>query len=61
MKNYILVSGVLFAAIALAHVLRLLYQWPMQVDQLEIPHWPSAIAIVVTGGLAIWAFRLAKG
>ncbi len=60
MKNYALVSGFLFAVIALAHVFRLVAQVPWQVASSQIPYWVSALAVLVAGGLAIWAFRLAR-
>ena len=60
MKNYALVSGSLFAAIALVQLFRLVAQVPWQVGTSQIPYWVSVVAVLVAGGLAIWAFRLAR-
>jgi len=35
--------------------------WPVQIDLFTVPVWISGIAFLGTGGLAIWAFRVARG
>jgi hypothetical protein len=57
-KDYCLVSGVLFALVALAHLLRILYGMSVQVDQIDVPMFVSWIGLVVPGALAVWAFRI---
>jgi hypothetical protein len=57
-KDYCLVSGVLFALVALAHLLRILYGMSVQVDQMDVPMFVSWIGLVVPGALAVWAFRI---
>ena len=58
MRAYIGVTGVLFGAIALVHVARLILGWPAQIAGWDIPIWLSWIAILVPGALCIWAIRL---
>ena len=61
MRRYQQVSGVLFAVIALAQLSRALLGLPAQVGSFSIPIWFSIVASLVTGGLAIWAFRASPG
>ena len=58
MRTYIQVTGVVFAIVALAHLARLLLDWPAQVAGWVVPIWISWIAILIAGALCIWAFRL---
>jgi hypothetical protein len=59
-RRYAIVSGTLFAAISLLQLVRALNAWPAQVAGWSVPVWLSWIAFVVTGGLAAWAFRIAR-
>ena len=59
-KDYCVLSGVLFALVALAHLLRILYGMTVQIDELEIPMFVSWIGLVVPGTLAVWAFRISR-
>lgn len=60
MRRYELVSGILFTIIALAQATRTLLGWPVQVAGANVPVWASAVAFLVTGALAVWAFRSAR-
>lgn len=60
MHRFAIVSGSLFAVVAGAWAVRLLMAMPIVVNGYTIPNWFSVIPIVVTGALAIWAFRLAR-
>lgn len=57
MRAYFQISGTLFSIIALAHALRLLQSWPVEVAGWAVPMWVSVAALLVTGGLAVWGFR----
>ena len=61
MRSYIVVTGVLFGAVALAHLLRLIYASPVQIGSEGVPMWISVIGLVVAGALCVWAFALARG
>lgn len=56
-NKYALVSGVFFGVVAVLQAVRALYQWPVHIGTCEIPVWFSWIAMVVAGGLCVWAFR----
>jgi len=59
-RPYCLISGVLFSAVAFAHLLRGIYGFTLTVDDYAIPMYLSWIAVLVAGCLAFWAFRLAQ-
>jgi hypothetical protein len=52
------ISGTLFGVVALAHAVRLFLSWPVAVAGWSVPMWISAMALVLTGMLCVWAFRL---
>jgi hypothetical protein len=61
MRTYMVISGAVFGAVALAHAIRLLLAWPAQVAGWEVPIWISWIAVFGAGMLCVWAFRLVLG
>jgi hypothetical protein len=61
MRSFLLTTGVIFSAVAVAWLLRLVLAVPVQVGGVSVPVWASLGPLVVTGSLAIWAFRLARG
>lgn len=60
MRRYEMVSGVFFGLLATGQLARLLFRWPAQVASVSVPLWVSALAVVITGALATWAFRTAS-
>jgi hypothetical protein len=56
-NKYVVVSGALFGVIAVLQAVRALNQWPVQVGGFDVPVWASWVAMVVAGGLCVWAFR----
>ena len=60
MPRYEHVSGAFFALVSLAQLIRAVLAVPVQVGSYTIPVFASVIAFVVTGALAIWAFRVAS-
>lgn len=58
MRAYLGISGAIFGLIALLHVLRLALDWPAQIGSWTVPFWISWVAILLSGGLCVWAFRL---
>ncbi|HIM54004.1 MAG TPA: hypothetical protein EYI82_00765 [Gammaproteobacteria bacterium] len=57
MKNYIAISGSIFAIVAFAHLLRIIDGWEVIVNGQAIPMTISYMTFVATGLLAVWAFR----
>lgn len=59
-KTYALVSGWIFAAVSVGHVLRLLYGWEMVVNVWVVPMWVSGVGVVVAAYLSYHGFRFSK-
>lgn len=59
-KQFNLVSGTLFAIIALLHLLRLINGWNALVANRPVPMGASVVALIVMGYLAWQGFRLRK-
>jgi len=57
MKNYIAISGSIFAIVAFAHLIRIVDGWEVVVNGQAVPMTISYMAFVATGLLAVWAFR----
>jgi hypothetical protein len=60
MRAYLQISGALFGLIALAHLLRILRHWPIDLAGLIVPLWASWLGLMVAGSLSIWAVRLMR-
>lgn len=58
-KTFALVAGVIFALVALLHVLRLFMGWPIVIGGWSVPMWLSWVGLVVAGGLSVLGLRLA--
>ena len=59
MRPYEVVSGVVFAVVAVAHALRAAQAWTIHVDAWSIPVWASWVAALAAASLSVWAFRRA--
>jgi hypothetical protein len=59
-KTYCTVSGVLFALVAIAHLLRIGYGMSIQVDGYGVPMFVSWFGLLVPAGLAFWAFWITR-
>ena len=60
-RTYNIVTATLFLIIAVLHLLRVILGWPARIGGLDIPLWASWLAILVSGGLAYFGFRLSAG
>jgi hypothetical protein len=58
-KTFSIVAGLIFAAVALFHLLRFYEDWPVVIEDWSVPMWFSWIGLIVAGGLAFFGFRLA--
>ena len=59
-KTYNLVVGFLFLGIGLLHIVRVLYQWQVQIGGMWIPFWVSGVAALVAFVLSFQGFRLGR-
>jgi len=55
MKAYVITTGVVFALLTLAHLLRMIVEWP------HLARDPFYLSITVAaGGLCLWAWRVLR-
>ena len=54
------VASVVFALVCLAQILRLALQPDMQFEGHPFPLWPSAVAVIISGGLSLWMWTLSR-
>jgi hypothetical protein len=58
MRSYVRLSAVLFTLVAIGHLIRLLRRWPLLIGGRPIPALASLVVVIVTGAMAVWAWRL---
>ena len=54
------VASVIFALMAIAQLVRLVIRPEVLVAGHPMPLWPSALALIVLGGLSLWMWKLAR-
>lgn len=59
-KRFNMLAGMIFAAVALLHALRILMGWPVVIGGWMVPIWVSGIGLVVAGGLSYFAISLVR-
>ncbi len=58
-RAYAAISALLFGSVALGHLTRLVYAWPVTIDGWRIPVWVSAPGFVAAAILSVWGFTAA--
>ena len=58
MQRYVQVSGLLFGLVTIGHLLRVVRRWPLLIAGFPVPALVSLVVLVVTGLMAVWAWRL---
>ena len=61
MKPAAMVAALFLSAIAVLHVLRLVFQVQVMVDGSEVPMWASVVAVIGPGLIALWLWREQRG
>jgi len=61
MRAYIQLSGVIFALVAIVHLVRVLARWPLLIAGYPLPAVASLFVLVVSAGMSAWAWRLLTG
>jgi hypothetical protein len=59
-KDYLIVSTIIFAVVAVMHLLRLVLGWSVVLGMTSVPFWVSLLAVLVFASLAIWGLSLMK-
>ena len=57
-KTFATIAAVIFALVAVLHLLRLVMGWSIVIDSWTVPMWVSWIGLVVAGGLSYYGARL---
>jgi len=58
MRAYLQLSGLVFALVALGHIVRVLRRWPLLIGGYPLPALASLLVAVAAGAMALWAWRL---
>jgi hypothetical protein len=56
MSAYAAITALIFAIVALAHMLRIINQWAVQIGPLSVSMSVSWVGFIVAALLAIWGF-----
>ena len=62
MKTQILglrVASIMFGLMAVAQLTRLIINPEILIAGYQLPLWPSALAVVILGGLSVWLCKIA--
>jgi len=60
-KPFTYIAVVVFALVALLHLLRLVFGWEATIAGLAVPIWLSLLGTVIAGGLAVLVWRESRG
>jgi hypothetical protein len=55
-NSYATISALIFALVAIAHLVRLVKQWAVQIGSTSVPMSVSWIGLIIAALLAIWGF-----
>jgi len=53
-KAFATIAAVIFALVALLHLLRLVIGWSIVIDSWTVPMWVSWVGLAVAGGLSYY-------
>ena len=59
-KSYLIVSTLIFALVALAHLIRVALDSPVMLGAWNVPIWVAAVAVLVSAGFALWGLTLVR-
>ena len=59
-KTALYTSGAIFAAVAAAHLVRLIVSFEIVVSGIIVPLWMSYLGVIIAGVLAVWMVVAAR-
>ena len=59
-KYYLIVSALMFAFVAIVHLIRFVLGWTAQVGTFSVPLWMSLLTVVICGLVALWGLTLSR-
>ena len=57
MKPSVIVVTIFLLLVSAIHLLRVIFQWKVTANTLDIPLWMSGVACLFTAVLAIWLWK----
>lgn len=60
MKPVTTLGAAVFGLVAVAHLLRLIFNWEITIDGISIPYWVSVLGLVIAAILSAMLFREAR-
>ena len=57
-RTFALIASIIFSAVAILHLARLIAGWDFAIGGWDVPVWASVIGVVVPGWLAFEGFRM---
>jgi len=59
-RDFVIVSTVIFALVAVMHLIRLALGWPVVLGMTSVPLWASLLVVLISASLAIWGLTLVR-
>jgi hypothetical protein len=59
-KPYIAISAIIFALVAIGHLIRIVQGWQVQLGDISVAMSVSWIALIVSAALAVWGATLLR-
>ena len=59
-KSFCTLAAAIFALIALLQLIRIVMEWAITLNGIDVPTWASWIAVIVAGTLSFVGFRAAS-
>ncbi len=59
-KHYFLITKFIFLIIGILHLLRIIFNWKVTINEVEIALWPSWLIVIIAGYLSYQACKLSK-
>jgi hypothetical protein len=60
MKPAMTIAIAIFTAVAVLHILRMLYGWEVVINGMSVPMWVSVLGAIIAGGLAFALWRKSR-
>ena len=60
MKSYIAISVIIFALVAIGHIMRIAQGWQVQIGDMGVAMSVSWVALGVSAALAVWGAMLLR-
>jgi hypothetical protein len=60
LKPYIVISAIIFALVAIGHLVRIAQGWQVQLGDIGVAMSVSWVALVVSAALAVWGAMLLR-